>query len=675
MKILREDYEDVIGSYFVEADAFSVALTSTAKTIREYLKPPPRLSVSEWSEGNIELPDTSAEQGPIRFDRTPYLREIADSASDPNVRRVVWMKPTQVGASTALLCIMGYFIDQDPSPILLVQISTGEAEKFSKERIAKIIDSSSTLREKVAAPRSRHSNNTINSKDFPGGHLGIVGANAPSGLRSRPRRVLLFDEVDGYPASAGAEGDPIELARKRHSTFWNSLEVLVSTPTLKDLSRIEDALNECDEIRDYWVPCPHCDELQTLKWGGKNLPYGIKWDRIPVEEAGELIEDDVVRGEIVHRCSSAAYLCEHCGVLIEERYKNRMLRDEVAGGTAEWRAEDPRDRPTRVGFRLNGLYSPWDRWRAIVREFVDAQGNPQKLQVWVNTRLGETWDQAGHSVEPKSLIARREEYDTEPLPSRVVVLTAGVDVQEDRLEMEIVGWAPDGESWSLEYLRVPGDPTTQALWDQLAMILEKRTYEHPLGIPLRISATCVDSQYQTQEVLKFAKPRNTMNVWPIQGVDGPGRPIMGNPTRRNKLKVPKYPVGVDSAKSQLYGRLAILRPEDWEEGDPIPGFCHFPKRPPYDEEYFRQLTSEKVVLRQTSGNQLKRLWVRRPGRRAETLDCRVYATAALEGLIMQGWRLDIVEQALKDAAAEADAPEASPSRSDQGSNWAYGWKS
>lgn len=569
-----------------------------------------RMTVSEWADAKRILPDTAAEPGRWRTDRAPYLREIMDACSDPAIERVAVMKAAQVGYSEVILNVLGYYVDQDPAPILLVQISVGEAAKFSKERIAPMVEACPALRSRIAPARSRDSGNTIESKGFPGGHLGIVGANAPSGLRSRARRVVLFDEVDGYPPSAGSEGDPIELARKRQSTFWNRKELTGSTPTIADLSRIEEAVEECDELRRYHVPCPHCDHMQQLEWGGRDAAYGIKWD---VDDRGAP--------------SEVGYLCRACGVLIEERHKTRML------ARGEWVADEPHPNPTRVAFHIPGMLSPWVSWRQLVVEWLDAQGHPAKLQVFVNTRLGEVWDAQGSVVDADPLMARRETYESEPVPEDVVLITAGVDVQADRLEVEFVGWGVGDQSWSLDYLRIPGDPTTPQLWKDLDERVVQRVFEHPLG-RLRVAATAVDSGFMTQQVYRFAKPRQAQRVWAVKGMAGEGKPIMGRPSLKNRQKVPLYPVGVDTAKAVVYGRLRIL-----EHG---PGFCHFPARFPYDQEFFRQLTAEKVVVRQSRNGHTKREWVRRHGRRAEVLDARVYALAALEGLLAAGVRLEVL---------------------------------
>ncbi len=592
---------------------------SAARTVvREVLRKPSSLTVSQWADRYRILPDTSAEPGRWRTDRTPYLREIMDAASDPLVERIVVQKAAQVGFSEVLLNFIGYFIHADPSPVLLVQISSGEAAKFSKERVARMIEDTPELAAKVGPSRSRDSENTIESKSYPGGHLGLVGANAPSGLRSRARRVALMDEVDGYPPSAGDEGDPVELVRKRLTTFWNRLEVTGSTPTNAGVSRIEEAVRECDEVRRYHVPCPHCGHMQVLRW------ERLRWQKITNAE-----------GEREHVPESAVYMCEACDEPISERQKRGMLE---AGA---WIADEPVEEPARIAFLLTSLISPFEgaSWPNLAREWLAAQGHPLKLQVFVNTRLGEVWDAQGHTLEAEPLLARREVYAAEPTPAEVLVITAGVDVQADRFEVELVGWGLGEESWSLDYLRIPADPSIEAAWLDLEQLVVKRTYRHPSGHTLRVSATAVDSGYHTQQVYKFAAARLSSRVWAVKGLDGPGRPIMGRPHLRTKGKTPLYPVGADSAKTTLFGRLALA--------DPGPGYMHFPAREPYDLEFFRQLTSEKRILKQSRNGRHVHAYVRRPNRRAEVLDCRVYALAAFEGLVAAGLRLDQVAASMQ----------------------------
>lgn len=642
---------------FDPTEAWARAWAVTAEVVRAHLKPRPRITVSEWADKHRVLPDTSAEPGRWRTARTPYLRAIMDAFSDPTVERVVFKKPSQVGGSEVILNALGYFIDQDPAPILFVQISVGEAKNFSKERIATMIEDTDVLRGKVSESKSRDSENTISSKRFAGGHLGIVGANAPSGLRSRPRRVRLYDEIDGYPQSAGEEGDPIELGEKRGTTFWNSISGLISTPTVEGLSRIQAALDDCDEVYGYFVPCSHCDHMQQLKWPN------VRWDK------------GLVDGRKVHHPETAAYVCESCGATVADRYRRRMIRTVAEGGSAEWRVVRTNETSTGgrsgrwVGFEMNALYSPWVSWPALADEWLKAQGRPLELQVFINTRLGETWDESTSSLDPDSVVARREEYAADPLPAGVLVITAGVDVQADRLEAEIVGWGVGEESWSLEYLRIPGDPTGEEIWKLLDQALQQ-TYAHPSGVRLPVASACIDSRYLTQTVLNYCKPRQGARIWPVHGVEGEGRPIIDRPSMKNRMKVPRYPIGVDTAKTVLYHRLATELPKDWKEGDPIPGYCHFPLRHPYDQEHFRQLISEKRVIRESRATrQRKAVWVRLPGRRNEQLDIRNYATGGLEGLIAAGLRLEALAVAMRERSEAEPAPE-QPTR--RRSGWVRG---
>lgn len=612
------------------------ATESTARVLVRELTPPKRMLISEWAELYRMLPEESAEPGPWRNDRTPYLVGLMDACLEHGVEQIVFQKCAQIGGSECLNNIIGYFLHQDPSPVMLIQSGEKEAKSYSKERIAKMIDATPVL-------SSRLVEDNLLVKDFTGGaHLAIAGANAPAGLRSRARRILAADEVDSYPPSAGAEGDPVGLAEARTRTYWNRLIILNSTPTLEGLSRIEAARDDCDEIRIYLVPCPHCAHLQHLRF-----PQ-LQWDKDPDGE---------------HLPDSAEYCCEACGAMIPERRKSWMLangkwvshrkaeegeQDEKAavGGT-RWIPCDPHPRPKSIAFAgFTALYSPWMKWQEIVRAFLKSKDNPVRLQVFVNTILGEVFREAGYQLDAHPLMKRQEVYPAEPVPEGVLLLTAGVDVQADRLEVEIVGWGENYENWSLEFMRILGDPSLEGgVWNTLDHVLS-RSWMHPHGVKLNIFATAIDSGYLTQTVYKYCKERWQGNVWAVKGVAGHGRPIWDKPTNKNKYKTPVFPVGVDTGKTALYSHLRVQRPNDWS-GDPIPGFCHFPSRDPYDEEYFRQLTAEQAVVRQDKRGVLRRIWIRRPGRRAEALDCRVYALAAHEGAYLQGIRLEEIRKAIE----------------------------
>ena len=362
--------------------------------------PPPKLTVSEWADKHRVVPSYSAEPGRWVTDKTPYLRAIMDAFSDPAVNRVVFMKCARIGATEAGLNIIGYFIEQDPSPIFIVQPTVDDAKDFSKEQLTPTIEESAVLRARVSDAKSRDSGNTILAKIFPGGALYLVGANSPRGFRRRTARVVVLEEVDGYPPSAGTEGDQVKLAERRATTFQHRRKVYInSTPTLKGLSRIEAEFEQSDQRR-YFVACPDCGKEQILTW--KNL----RWDD--------------------GKPATAAYLCTGCGVLIPEREKFGMVQ------RGRWMVTNPGR--TTAGFHLNALYSPWISWGELAEEWLVAQADPSKakLQVFINTALGESWEDRGHGKD--ELEDRQEHYNTE-VPRGVGLLTAGVDVQDDRLEM------------------------------------------------------------------------------------------------------------------------------------------------------------------------------------------------------------------------------------------------
>jgi phage terminase large subunit GpA-like protein len=505
-----------------------------------------------------------------------------DSCSDPSVKQVVVMAGAQLGKSEALLNVIGYHIEYDPSPMLMMQPTVEMAQSFSKDRVTSgLLATTPSLNGKVKDPRARDSGNTTLHKTFPAGSLSMVGANSPAGLASRPIRVVLCDEVDRYPPSAGDEGDPIALATKRALTFWNRKIILVSTPTDKAHSRIEQAYLESDQ-RKYHVKCPHCDEAQELKWAN------VQWEDSKPE--------------------TAAYYCESCGCAWSDAQRHRA----VSGG--EWVASAPF--AGIAGFHISALYSPWVSIADAVDEFLKSKRDPMRLKTWVNTFLGETWEEQGERVDDVDLMDRREDFGDE-VPDEVLLLTAGIDVQDDRLELEIVGWGKGEESWSMDYQTLYGDPSTPELWMQLDEVLRQK-YTHPLYGEMIIRASCIDSGgHYTQQVYNYARQRAGQRVFAIKGVGGEGKPIIGRPTKNNIGKINLFPVGTDTAKELVYARLKMT--------DVGGGYCHFPLG--REPEYFRMLTAEKKVTKYFKGRP-KREWVK-VRQRNEALDCRVYATAAL----------------------------------------------
>jgi phage terminase large subunit GpA-like protein len=505
-----------------------------------------------------------------------------DACSDPAIKQVVVMAGAQLGKSEALLNIIGYHIEYDPSPILMMQPTVEMAQSFSKDRITSgLLATTPSLKGKVKDPRARDSGNTTLHKTFPAGALSMVGANSPAGLASRPIRIVLCDEVDRYPLSAGEEGDPIALASKRALTFWNRKIVLVSTPTEKGASRIEAAYEETDKRR-FYVPCPHCDEKQTLEW------RNVQWEADKPEEA--------------------AYYCEECGAAWTDAQRHKAV------SLGEWRGS--KEFKGVAGFHISALYSPWVSIFDAVDEFLKAKKDPMRLKTWVNTFLGETFEEQGEGIDEYDLISRRSDWGDQ-LPDDVLLITCGADVQDDRIAYEFVGWTRTEASYSLEYREIYGDPSTAQLWMDFDQALSQ-TFTHPERGEMAIRATCIDSGgHFTQAVYNYVKNRAGKRVFAIKGVGGEGKPIIGRPSKNNIGKINLFPVGTDTAKELVYARLKVT--------DEMDGYCHFPSD--RSEEYFRMLTAEKKVVRYFKGRP-RREWVKIRTRN-EALDCRVYATAAL----------------------------------------------
>ena len=546
------------------------------------VKPPPDLSISEWADQyRVLSSEASSEYGAWNTSRAEYQRGIMDAISDDNIEEVTIMSCAQVGKTEMILNLIGYHVAQDPAPMLVVQPTLEMAQTFSKDRLAPMVRDCPTLADKIKDPRARDSGNSILKKQFAGGHITMCGANSPSSLASRPVRLVLCDEVDRFPPSAGTEGDPIDLAKRRATTFTNRKIVMVSTPTVKDQSRIEAAFEESDK-REYHVPCKDCGEEQVLRWSN------VKWDKDAPE--------------------TAAYICEHCGSVWDDAARFRAIR------RGRWIATNPS--VGKAGFRLSGLCSPWTPIESAVREFLQAKKLPETLRVWVNTYLGETFTETGEGVQEHE-IADRREYFGDKVPQGVVMITAGIDVQDDRLELEVLGIGRDEETWSLDYKVLYGDPSAPQLWNDLDQVLAT-TYEREDGFELVIQSAAIDTGgHHTQSVYKYCKPRYGRRVFAIKGVGGEAKPLVGRPSTNNNMKCKLFPIGVDTAKEIVYSRLRIK-----EKGA---GYCHFPLD--RNDEYFRMLTAEEIVTRFHKGFR-KREW-RKTRARNEALDCRVYAIAAV----------------------------------------------
>ena len=562
------------------------------------LKPPPDLTLSEWADTFRRLSaGSSAEPGRWRTSKAPYQKEIMDAITDIAIRKVVIMSAAQVGKTDAMvLNPIGYYVHYDPSPIMVIQPTIDMAEKFSKEKLSPMIRDTPVIAERINE-KSRNSGNTIMQKIFPGGFVTIAGANSPTGLRSHTVRILLADEIDGYPASAGSEGDPLMLATKRQTTYWNKKQVSISTPTIKGASRIEVEYEHSSK-GEWNTPCPCCGELQPLVWSG------VVFDKNDLTEIN--------------------YVCSKCGAISSEaEWKEKFIDGKFVH-------EDP-ENPVK-GFHLNTLASTLTTWREVVEKFLVAneevkKGNVELMKVWTNTEMGQTWEEDGETIEDEELIKRREDYNCE-IPADVLYLTAGVDTQDDRFEVEVVGWGPEYESWGIKFAALYGDTGNMQdpVWDNLDAFLSQ-SFEKPDGSKLKIIVTCMDSGgHRTNQVYKFCKARFNRRIFAIKGSNDSAAAYIQKPTKNNREQAYLFTIGVDTGKSWLMDRLKL--------SEPGPGFCHFPREDGrgYDEKYFKGLTSEKKVMRYKMGRPYFAWELKDRGehRRNEALDCRNYATAAIE---------------------------------------------
>ena len=614
------------------------------------LAPPPDLTISEWAEEFAYLSaESSAEPG--KWKSIPYQVGIMDGISDKENERVTWMKSARVGYTATLKHVVGYYAHQDPSPMLLAQPTIDDAKGFSVEEIGPMIRDTPALAKIALTEQDGVGVTQLRKRFKSGASLLLVGANSPRGFRRVTIRVVMFDEVDGYPATAGDEGDQIKLGVKRTETFWNRKIIMGSTPTVKGASRIAQHFEASDK-RFYVVPCPQCDGRLILRWSAKSeygtpieLPAGVKfahmaWDNKDPE--------------------TAHFVCGHSGCVIEEKHKVAM----VSNGT--WLATKPSR--GHAGFHIWAGYSlfPNAAWSKLVEEYLDIMARKDwlALQVFVNTVLGEVWESRGERVEGSVLFERREDYG-EVAPAQSVAVTAGVDIQGDRIEVEKVAWSPTSESWGIGKRVIYGDPTGPDIWDALHNVLAE-PIEHELGNPLTLLCAAIDSGYLTNTVTAWCSERWARRWYAIKGQAGAGRPIWPKKVSKTKGKYPQFVLGVDEAKDLTYNRLRLETPG--------PGFCHYNLG--YDEDHFTQLTSEEAKVEYERGQAIRR-WFLRPGhKRNEALDLRVYATAAWEAAKIMGFkpqkRLErmvkrkeqegIPTQTERQAQAQAASPQQGPRR-------------
>ncbi len=562
--------------------------------------PPPKLTLSEWADQHFYLSaESSAQAG--RWTTLPYQKGIMDAFTDPTVTQVSVMKSARVGWTKIVNALVGFSIHQDPCPILVVQPTVEDAQGYSKEEIAPMLRDCPALAaiifEDQAETGPRDSGNTILHKRFPGGVLSLVGANSGAGFRRVSRKRVLFDEVDGYPHSAGSDGDPIKLGTKRTEYYWDRKIGAGSTPLIAGHSRIEELFEQGDRRR-YFVPCPHCGHFDHLVFTER-------------DGGGHWLQFDTSNPADAH------FVCSKNGCVIEHHHK----RDMVARG--DWRASGPFSGHASFHIWAAYSYSPNATWGQLAAEFLEARrGGREQLKTFVNTVLGETWRESGEAPEWERLYNRREHYQIGTVPDGVKFLTAGVDVQKDRWVYEVVGWGLGKESWSIDAGVIPGDPSKDSDWQRIDELLG-RVYSSSVG-EHTIRMLAVDSGYNTQAVYNWARRHERSRVMAVKG-HATARTLISTPTPVDVLSNGKlfkrggkvWPVGTDIAKSELYGWLRL--------GEPAPGFCHFPE---HEEEFFRQLTGEHLVSSTNKRGFSVHQWQVIPGRQNHWLDCRVYARAA-----------------------------------------------
>lgn len=612
-----------------------------SKAIRGMI-PPDDMTVTQWAEAKRRLSaESAAEPGPWRTERTPYLKEVMDSFTDPKVNHIVMVAASQVGKSEFLNNAIGYIIDQDPGSILFVHPTTIDAKEYSKLRIAPMIRDCPTLKKKVSDPKSRDSGNTILQKTYPGGILTLCGSTEAHALASKPIRYVFGDERDRWALSAGNEGDPWDLAMARQTTFYNAKAVEVSTPTIKNASAIEASF-ATGTMERWKTKCPNCEEYHEIKW--ENIRYDS--------------EEKEVAGKKTYTVSNIFYICPGCGCISNELEMKRQ--------PAKWVAENPDAYKNGArSFWLNAFVSQWATWKSIILKYLNAIGSTKKMQVVYNTCFGELWEDRGDLQDEDSLMARREEYPAE-LPDGVLVLTCGVDTQDDRLEYEVLGHGHFGETWGIKKGIIMGRPDDKETWSALDDVID-HIYRFEDDVGLRISMTFVDEGgHFTQDVRLQCRARIGKKVFCIKGMAGPDKPFTA-PPKKQKIVINQtavgtcwqYQLGVDSGKQIIMDNLSVQTPGS--------KYCHFPKRDDYGSAYFAGLLSEHLVYKKEKKQPW--VWEKIPGHeRNEALDCRNYAMAAFKALPAN---LDETDRRLKAARHQtpvnnvATAPVAVATRTQQ----------
>lgn len=585
----------------------------TARELWQYiskngLKPLPKTSVSNWADNHRMLSSgISAEPGKWKTSRAPYQKDIMNAFTEPGIHRVVVKSSSQIGKSDMMNNVIGRFAHLDPCAIMMIQPTIDMAQDYSKTRIAPMIRDTKVLNNLFYDVKSRDANNTILSKVFPGGRLIMCGANSPAGLASRPIRILLADEVDRFPDSAGTEGDPVDLAAKRMTTFWNSCMGLFSTPTNEGSSRIdEEYLAGTQE--EWQHKCPNCGEYHLLRHIDMTVDY--KEIKTPSGKKTVIVND-------------VKWRCPHCGFSFSEKEMKQTPQKYIS------RNADALKNGIR-SFFVNGFTSPWMTWSKIMREWLEAKGDPEREKVIMNTVFGESYKQKGAFEDEQIFLRRRESYGAE-LPNGVLLLTAAIDTQDNRLEYEVVGWGKEEECWGIRKGIVLGAPNQARTWKEIDNILDK-TYHFADGKGLKVVRTFIDSGgHYTSDVYNYCQKNFYKQRFAIKGRGGPGIPLIYKIAKANNAKAPLILLGVDDGKQQIMDRLSI--------DSPGPLYFHFPQdegikelsNRGYDDLYFKGIISEHKKVYKRNGV-LREVWETTKNVRNEPLDLRNYNLACMKSL-------------------------------------------
>lgn len=612
------------------------AWRAARKALRERLRLPPKLTLSEWADAYRWIStEASSQPGQWKTDRVPYLREIMDAISGREYQDITIVKCSQSAGTEVLLNACGFYMDQEPSAILVIQPNVKPmAEGFSKTRVAPMVRDCVRLRDKVKSPRARDSGNTILQKSFPGGTLFIMGANSPAGLASNPIRIVLADELDRWPASAGSEGDPLGLAAARQITFRHRKKtVKVSSPGNEGESRIAKEWKASDQ-RHYYMPCPHCGHEQPLEWrdsdGHPDIVAGKGESRVSWEKDGD--GDDVI-----HRTDTAIFVCRDCGGAIDDTHKAGML---AAG---RWVKHNPSSK--RAGFHISGLMSPWVRWTELAAEWILVHEDEELRKTFFNTKLGLLYSPSGQEVDPTKLGSRAIEYPVAPdgtvlLPMGVALLTAAIDVQGDRIEVLIVGWGEREESYLIRLERLYGDPEQADVWERAGALLD-REWKHASGVSLRVRVCFVDSGFSQDAVFGFVKSRPGGRVFASKGVENAKQPL-SRASKANRDGIKVFSINPTAFKDVLFSRLRRKHAG--------PGWLHFGKaeQTGADETFYVQFGAEKRRVQWVNNKPVVK-YVNPSKKRNEAIDLYVLSLAALRSLGLN------VSQRLGDMAKELEA--------------------